>query len=924
MYNHQIKAAIASGDNATDEVSAQWRALRSGQLKASASSIVVGPLVTTEWNQYEPYWDLCPGSGDTKAVTGCVATAMAQIMNYWEWPVKGVGSKSYTPKKNPDYGQLSVDFANTTYDWANMLDTYDSYKPDSYTSAQAKAVATLLYSCGVSVEMNYGHDESGAGVAGGDPCAMYALSTYFKYDPDSIKSSGRSFVRMDGTEEFLYSDTAWIKLLKEELDKKRPILYIGGGTDPHAFVCDGYRSDDYFHFNLGWGGSCDGFYTINNLKMTLKYDFTASQYAVMGIVPKVTETFTITFNANGHTTCNVSSWTQSVVGAGCTLPDATPETGYLFLGWSDSPTSKVANIGKPGEIVTPRRNLTFYAVTQKKGRLVYCITDTVNNEGTRPSWTQHGECKIDSVYEDGTGAGIILPEVTSDPGWIFKGWYQSTPNGMSYIGDPGDVYYPTENPVNIYAYWTDSEVLLYYVGMFGILMTSGPKQGWIEKGDGYTATFKAGYGYETLSASTTTVMVLIDDREKIDSCATFSDGILTISLTRKQLDKVKRYVVVSVEGTKAGPPVIPTASALATAGYDVTNNVVLCLQFTGEATRCNKIVLAGNYNNWNTDPSNMLKMQAMADFSGWYVAEFPYKEGKDDHNNPIYPQAKPVQLNNDGSFSWDNQSGDVNAWTHQGSEWAYVVKGLENEADVYYPKPGAYVYSISYWKNHNTPCNNTDKRNYTIRFLNWNGAELQSTQVKEGEMPVYTGTTPQRPEDGQYTYAFKGWSPAIVAATANADYTAQFTATQKVHDPITVRLYPGSASAWSSVYLFSWTDKEGEEPTGAWPGTRVSKDANGWWSYTFSKDLQDINIIWNNGTGAQTVDITHVTQSTCYSLNGTSGTKITTTTIDCNTPLNEGIDHSPIAYTPHKLLRDGQILILRDGKIYTFTGQEVK
>ena len=219
---------------------------------------------------------------------------------------------------------------------------------------------------------------------------------------------------------------------------------------------------------------------------------------------------------------------------------------------------------------------------------------------------------------------------------------------------------------------------------------------------------------------------------------------------------------------------------------------------------------------------------------------------------------------------------------------------------------------------------------YTIRFLNWDGTELQSSQVEEGDMPTYTGATPTRAEDEQYTYAFNGWSPTIVSATADADYTAQYIATEKPvtppeHDPITVRLNPNSATGWSNVYLYSWIGNGETQPCGAWPGTKVSKDADGWWTYTFDKEIQNVNIIWNNGSGAQTVDITGVTASTCYRLNGTTGTKITVTVINCNSAQDTEEVNSDKNATPRKVLINGLFYILTpDGTIYNAQGAKIK
>ena len=167
---------------------------------------------------------------------------------------------------------------------------------------------------------------------------------------------------------------------------------------------------------------------------------------------------------------------------------------------------------------------------------------------------------------------------------------------------------------------------------------------------------------------------------------------------------------------------------------------------------------------------------------------------------------------------------------------------------------------------------------YTVRFLNWDGSVLQSMQVEEGQMPQYTGATPTKPSDAQYFYTFSGWTPQIVAATADATYTATF---KSIGDHnITVRLDPSSCSGWSTVRLWAWTD-EGNI-FDSWPGQIVSKDSEGWYSYTFDEDITSVNIIWNNGT-YQTVEIEGVTSSTCYALNSTSGKAISVSIVDCVT-----------------------------------------
>lgn len=218
-------------------------------LPKQTSPKFVKPLLQTKWNQREPFNDLCPFYKDqSRSVTGCVATAMAQVMRYYCYPTKGSGSHSYLwlNTSYPEASQiLSVSF-DVSYDWDNMLLSYAS----SYTNQQAQAVATLMYHCGVAVDMNYG-SSSGAQT----PKVMTALRDYFGYDPH--------FQRI---QKDMYPLDSLAAILRAELDNKRPVISDGYNSESgHAFVCDGYNTTGYFHFNWGWGGSSDGYYLLSAL-----------------------------------------------------------------------------------------------------------------------------------------------------------------------------------------------------------------------------------------------------------------------------------------------------------------------------------------------------------------------------------------------------------------------------------------------------------------------------------------------------------------------------------------------------------------------------------------------------------------------------------------------------------------------------------
>lgn len=218
--------------------------------KASASNPIVSPLLNLiTYDQDSPYNDFCPKIDTVNTVTGCVATAMAQIMRYHQWPEKGKGSKTYITKTTNT--SLSADFGATTYDWSNILTSYNG----SETAIQKEAIAQLMLHVGVSVEMDYDLAENGGSGAAFKNCAN-ALVEYFGYDA-GIQLYDRNY----------FTKKAWTAKLKTELDAGRPILYTGSNAhhSGHAFVCDGYDANDMFHFNWGWGGVSNGYYELSAL-----------------------------------------------------------------------------------------------------------------------------------------------------------------------------------------------------------------------------------------------------------------------------------------------------------------------------------------------------------------------------------------------------------------------------------------------------------------------------------------------------------------------------------------------------------------------------------------------------------------------------------------------------------------------------------
>ena len=214
--------------------------------KAAKQRESIGPLIKTKWNQDYPYNSQIPvySSDGQRYATGCVATATAQVMNYWKHPTQGTGFHDWIWEDN----QFSANFGETIYDWDNMLPSYDG----GFTETQSRAVGTLMYHVGVSVDMQYG--TSGSGAYGED--IGNALVSYFKYDP-SLRYELR----------FYYSDEDWEDLVYNELVAGRPLIYQGDFVIiGHEFICDGYDSDlRMFTINWGWGGYYDGSYPLSGV-----------------------------------------------------------------------------------------------------------------------------------------------------------------------------------------------------------------------------------------------------------------------------------------------------------------------------------------------------------------------------------------------------------------------------------------------------------------------------------------------------------------------------------------------------------------------------------------------------------------------------------------------------------------------------------
>lgn len=300
-YKNQISYVISHDIKATDDIDKQWSLqFTNKHTNTTLSTNAVTPLIHTHWNQgnvnlnrpetsppynsdYYNYYCPYDANAGKNALTGCVATAMAQIMKFWNYPTSGIG---WNTDHTDNYGDLTAVFGNTTYQWSSMPDQLIS----SSTSAQNNAVATLMYHCGVSVNMKYGVSGSSSNLS----FAKNALINYFGYNSNIQLVNRKDYSDPTGTP----TGTNWFNLLKAEIDNGRAILYGGAYINPnpslptngHCFIADGYDSNNNLHFNWGWGGLADGNFPINQLNPSIPalnfYEYLNDlNNAVIGIQP---------------------------------------------------------------------------------------------------------------------------------------------------------------------------------------------------------------------------------------------------------------------------------------------------------------------------------------------------------------------------------------------------------------------------------------------------------------------------------------------------------------------------------------------------------------------------------------------------------------------------------------------------------------
>ncbi len=323
-YRRDIANAKEQGLAPSARAMAEWNVLL-GNASIKTVATEVAPLVKSKWGQGDHFNEWCPydSNAHKHCLSGCVATAAAQVMRYWKHPEVGRGSHSYVHEK---YGTQAVRFDTTYYRWNDMPTVFTSI----ISPNKVAAVSELIYHVGVAVDMTYGTGGSGAHT---NPLGKIdrassetALKEYFRYNPALFTAYKEGF-----------TDAEWRALIDADLDARRPILYDGyGSSGGHAFVLDGRDTLGLYHFNWGWEGSGDGYFTLDSLTPQANVSFSQLNSAVFRIYPITVSEGTVTVDV-----ASANPARGTVSGSGTYPTDslrilllATAAPGYRFDHWT--------------------------------------------------------------------------------------------------------------------------------------------------------------------------------------------------------------------------------------------------------------------------------------------------------------------------------------------------------------------------------------------------------------------------------------------------------------------------------------------------------------------------------------------------------------------------------------------------------------
>ena len=443
-YDQQIQEVRDLALSSAPDISARWSYLKAGEPipnKGDRGEELF--MMTTKWDQNGSsctlYNNACPETNSgQRCVTGCTATAIAQVLKYWNHPIQGVGNKTltledmvlfYGSAKHPECYPISVDFSATTYDWQNMPNQLTC----SSSQAEKDAIATLMLHCGVAMHTNYGLANQTDGGSSA-PYLVDTISKYFDYSPCAFYAYQAD-----------YSDNEWKNKLKAEIDSHRPVLYRGSSSGGgHAFVFYGYDDNDLFLVNWGWSGRSDGYYAIGGLNPPVggsgagtTHDYNENNEAIFYLMPhdrtlSPPESFTVNNTSNYNElqlqwSPTLYAGSYVIMRNGAFLAETT-STSYLDDDiTSGSYTYQVITVGE-----NHRASLPSGSVTYTKP---FTITTSAFPAGG-------GTTTGDGLYSLGDSCTVTA---TPNPGFAFLGWFNNFMGTILYSRQPEYTFTVTQN-----------------------------------------------------------------------------------------------------------------------------------------------------------------------------------------------------------------------------------------------------------------------------------------------------------------------------------------------------------------------------------------------------------------------------------------------------------------------------------------------
>ena len=391
-YSEQIAYTIKNNTTPSAHAENEWEHYLQSDFHPR-NVRTVAPMLITKWNQGRYFNSACPEDRqgeDGHVVVGCVATAIAQIFNYFRYPSQGNGSYGYD---HPNYGHLELNFADQHYDY-----DYMPAKPTDYNDNLAR----LLYSIGVSVDMNYGPRGSGMNNHKG----AYTMRNYFGYSDDAkyiFKDSLPTIIPDNIENDTVIPDSIWNGILVNHLDRKIPLYYAGWGdyeyNSGHAFVFDGYSDSTHYHINWGWGGSYDGYFVISNLSPSGS-NFRLAHEVIVNAVPKYEN-----LTCEGHKEIN--------------FYEGTIEDG-------SGPLMEYAAQSYCSWLITQHDSVNGYTVTINKfdiDETDYIIIYAGDNEDAPIAVSLYGDDQLEDTYTINSTSMLIKfvsDETASGDGWLIS------------------------------------------------------------------------------------------------------------------------------------------------------------------------------------------------------------------------------------------------------------------------------------------------------------------------------------------------------------------------------------------------------------------------------------------------------------------------------------------------------------------------